>query len=245
MEMNSEQSNAAATRQFFEAHLDKLRPWMNKSDIESIIGEDQCYDAFALSHTQLPSAIFNHCARVYIYAQRTAYKSFPTFHCAFRDYADIPSSKFIYMACMLHDIGATPEYDGEQRFEIEGADAAVKVMQGHGASQAQLSSVWEAIALHTTPGISERISPMALCVRLGVTTDFLRPNNYEDELEMERLRTEVERVLPRLDIEKVLGDAVVSQAVAKPAKAPKASWPWCLLVAHQADPTHEGVNRAF
>ena len=86
---------------------------------------------------------------------------------------------------------------------------------------------------------------MALCVRVGVTTDFLRPNKYEDELEMKRLRAEVENVLPRLDIEKVLGDAVVSQAVAKPAKAPKASWPWCLLVAHEANPSHKGVNPAF
>jgi hypothetical protein len=69
---------------------------------------------------------------------------------------------------------------------------------------------------------------------------------------------EIETHLPRLDIEKVLGDTIVHQAelsecVERPAslswsssdKHPKASWPGILLRAHLENPTHEGVNPAF
>jgi hypothetical protein len=51
--------------------------------------------------------------------------------------------------------------------------------------------------------------------------------------------------LPRLDIEKELGDAVVRQALDRPEKAPPASWPGDLVRATKEDPEWEGVNKAF
>jgi hypothetical protein len=50
---------------------------------------------------------------------------------------------------------------------------------------------------------------------------------------------------PRADIEVVLGDTVVAQAVRRPSKAPAASWPGALLAAHLANPSQQGVNEAF
>lgn len=151
---------------------------------------------------------------------------------------------------MLHDIGASDTCDAghkSQRFEVEGADAAVELMQSHGnSSKEELSSVWEAIALHTSSGIAERISPMALCLRIGVKIDFGSPGKYEvDLVELQEIQSEVEKRFPRLDIEKVLGDAVAAQAVVNPDKAPRSSWPWCLLVAYQENPNYEGVNPGF
>jgi hypothetical protein len=59
------------------------------------------------------------------------------------------------------------------------------------------------------------------------------------------LKREVEGRIPRDDIEKVLGDAVVRQAVGREAKAPGGSWPGDLVRARREDPGWEGVNRGF
>ena len=61
---------------------------------------------------------------------------------------------------------------------------------------------------------------------------------------------EIEGKLPRLEIEKVLGDEVVRQAVERKgeergAKAPAASWAGVLLRSHLEDPGWQGVNKAF
>jgi hypothetical protein len=65
----------------------------------------------------------------------------------------------------------------------------------------------------------------------------------------------IEELLPRLDAEKALSDAVVKQAGKIPhidsltwpsdAKFPAASWPGVLLRAHAENPDHEGMNPAF
>jgi hypothetical protein len=56
---------------------------------------------------------------------------------------------------------------------------------------------------------------------------------------------EIEAKLPRLEIEKILGDAVVHQAVQNPKKAPAASWPNNLYKSYLENPEWRGVNRAF
>ncbi|KAK3060852.1 hypothetical protein LTR53_019978, partial [Teratosphaeriaceae sp. CCFEE 6253] len=115
-----------------------------------------------------------------------------------------------------------------QRFEVEGGDAAAQALRAHGISAADAHEVWVAIALHTSPGIAERISPLARLIRLAVTIDFKRPAamrlTTDEEVE------EFEAMYPRGEIEKVLGDAVVDQVLGKDdaeegsAKAPAASW---------------------
>ncbi|KAF2663191.1 hypothetical protein BT63DRAFT_129093 [Microthyrium microscopicum] len=146
---------------------------------------------------------------------------------------------------MFHDIGATAEHNEDQRFEVEGADAAVYFMQKYDSIKSDMEYVWQAISLHTSPGIAERISPIALCLRLAVKLDFGHPHKHADETEQVELCSSIEETTPRLSIEKVLGDAIVAQAVTNPVKAPKVSWPWCLLVAYQENPHHEGVNPGF
>ena len=42
-----------------------------------------------------------------------------------------------------------------------------------------------------------------------------------------------------------MGDAVVEQAIKRPEKAPKVSWPRVMYEAHLEEPEWEGVNKAF
>lgn len=66
-----------------------------------------------------------------------------------------------------------------------------------------------------------------------------------NEFKAEGYIEEIESVLPRLGVEKCLGDVVVRQALERPEKAPKVSWPNALLEAYLRDPEFEGVSPAF
>ena len=78
----------------------------------------------------------------------------------------------LYLAAMFHDTGlATPFSDAEQRFEVDGADHARRFLLDRGFSAAAAETVWTAVALHTTPGIPDRMGPEIAATYLGVLTD--------------------------------------------------------------------------
>ncbi|GAA3021747.1 HD domain-containing protein [Streptomyces fulvorobeus] len=178
----------------------------------------------------LHPAILNHSIRVYLIADRAAGRlSLAT-----------EEREALAVACLFHDAGTAPAYDGPQRFEVEGADAASNFLAEREFHPTLRKQVWEAIALHTSPGLAERMGPLTRLVRLGVTVDFGSTASEVDE----ELRFSLQK-FPRAGIEIVLGDAVVSQAVRCPSKAPASSWPGGLLAAHLANPENTGVNEAF
>ncbi|KIW94740.1 uncharacterized protein Z519_04717 [Cladophialophora bantiana CBS 173.52] len=193
-----------------------------------------CASAFDLvTSTALPLSIVHHSLRVYLFAKWLAE----------REKSEWADSDLLFVACICHDLGATQAHNGPQRFEVEGADAAAEFLRRQGKSEAEVHEVWTAVALHTSPGIAERITPLARLVRLGVLIDF-RPAT-RSSLGAAAYAEAIEAKLPRMEIEKILGDAVVQQAVQNPAKAPAASWPNNLYKAYLENPGWTGINRGF
>ncbi|KAB1916131.1 HD domain-containing protein [Micromonospora sp. AMSO31t] len=85
-----------------------------------------------------------------------------------------PDPELLYLAAMFHDTGLlTPFSDVEQRFEVDGADHARAFLLERGFPTAAAETVWTAIALHTTPGIPDRMAPEIATTYLGVLTDVL------------------------------------------------------------------------
>jgi hypothetical protein len=79
-----------------------------------------------------------------------------------------------YVGGMFHDLGLTEQFRKvDQRFEIDGADAAFEFLREHGRSESDARNVWLAIALHTTPEVPLRLAPEVAVVTLGVETDVL------------------------------------------------------------------------
>ena len=108
-----------------------------------------------------------------------------------------PDPELAYLAAMFHDTGlATPFSDAEQRFEVDGADHGRKFLLEHGFSAAAADTVWTAIALHTTPGIPDRMGPEIAATYLGVATDVL--GFGLDELHADQV-SEIVAVHPRGD----------------------------------------------
>jgi len=154
----------------------------------------------------------------------------------------------LFVACILHDVGTGPDHDSiPERFEVVSADVATRVLRKHGIPEDAVRDAWLAISLHTSPGIAERLGGTVRALRLAVRADFgsyptPAPETLPGGAEMMNM---IRWKLPRLEIEKDLGGAVVRQAVMDPLKAPWASWPGDLLRAKRAEPEWEGVNKAF
>ena len=60
-----------------------------------------------------------------------------------------------------------------------------------------------------------------------------------------KFQEELKQYIPRLEIKKVLGDAVADQAINRPSKAPPNSWQRALMQAKLERPYWEEVNKAF
>jgi hypothetical protein len=107
--------------------------------------------------------IYHHSRRTYFFARIHAQR------------LDVkPDPELLYIAALFHDSGLqNPFSEVEQRFEVDGADHAHRFLLDRGFSTTAAKTVWEAIALHTTPGIPHRMAPEIATVQLGVVTDVL------------------------------------------------------------------------
>jgi len=94
--------------------------------------------------------------------------------------------ELLYCGCMFHDMGLTHRHSSAcERFEVDGANAARDFLQARGIAQADIDTVWTAIALHTTPGIPQHMHPVVALVTAGVEMDVLGLT-YGDYSEAER-----------------------------------------------------------
>lgn len=130
--------------------------------------------------------LFHHSRRVYLFGalqgQRRGVKA---------------DQELLYAGAMFHDIGLTDAYrQSDLRFEVDGANAARDFLLDRGVSAADAQNVWLAIALHTTPGVPEFLSPEVALVTAGVETDVL--GIERDALSAENLNA-VTAAHPRAD----------------------------------------------
>ena len=125
--------------------------------------------------------------------------------------------ELLYVGAMFHDIGLVDGHRSEhERFEIDGANAARAFLERHGLPEAQVMTVWEAIALHTTPEIPRYKQPEVQLVTMGVEYDVL--GLHFDELS-EQQREAVLAAHPRLDFKAGIVEAFSGGMREKPETA--------------------------
>jgi HD superfamily phosphodiesterase len=107
--------------------------------------------------------LFHHSSRVYYWAALAGKRRRLKY-----------DAELLYAGAMFHDMGLTPEHSSDdERFEVDGANAARDFLRGHGISKEDIDTVWTAIALHTTPGIPQHMHPVVALVTAGVEMDVL------------------------------------------------------------------------
>jgi hypothetical protein len=133
-----------------------------------------------------PDLLFHHSRRVYLFGALAGQRKGLTF-----------DPELLYVGAMFHDIGLTGAYRRSPlRFEVDGANAARDFLRGHGIPQTSIETVWDAIALHTTPGIPEHKKPEVALVTCGVEMDVL---GFAFEQFTPEQRAEVASAHPRGD----------------------------------------------
>ena len=94
--------------------------------------------------------LFHHSSRVYYWGAMAGHRRSLKF-----------DAELLYAGAMFHDMGLTTAYSSEdERFEVDGANAAGDFLRSHGIAQPDVDVVWTAIALHTTPGIPQHMHPV-------------------------------------------------------------------------------------
>ena len=110
-----------------------------------------------------PPLLFHHSSRVYCFGALAGKHRGLSF-----------DPELLYAGAMFHDMGLTLKHSSAQeRFEVDGANAARNFLRSHGIPQADVDTVWTAIALHTTPGIPRHMHPVIALVTAGVEMDVL------------------------------------------------------------------------
>jgi HD superfamily phosphodiesterase len=107
--------------------------------------------------------LFHHSTRVYYFGALAGTRKKLKF-----------DPELLYVGAMFHDMGLTKEYgSATERFEVDGANAARDFLRQHAIDEVSIDVVWDAIALHTTPGIPQHKKPEVALVTTGVEMDVL------------------------------------------------------------------------
>lgn len=107
--------------------------------------------------------LFHHSRRVFLFGALTGQRKNLQF-----------DPELLYIGAMFHDMGLTAEYSSAtNRFEVDSANTARDFLRQHGIGEQEVDLVWDAIALHTTPGIPEHKKSVVALVTAGVEMDVL------------------------------------------------------------------------
>jgi hypothetical protein len=120
-------------------------------------------DLTELIRSREPDLLFHHSTRVYLFGALTGERKKLKY-----------DPELLYVGAMFHDIGLTEPYrESRLRFEVDGANAARDFLRSYAIPETSVETVWDAIALHTTPGIPEHKKPEVALVTSGVEMDVL------------------------------------------------------------------------
>ncbi|MBW4028520.1 MAG: HD domain-containing protein [Acidobacteria bacterium] len=107
--------------------------------------------------------IFNHSMRVYLFAAEQGRQDKLQF-----------DPELLYVSAAFHDLGLTQSFSSsDERFEVDGANAARQFLAIHKIPENQIQVAWRAIALHTTPGVTQYMEPEVALLFSGVGLDVL------------------------------------------------------------------------
>src|SRR6201995_4048126 len=120
-------------------------------------------EATAILREYSTDFLFNHSMRVYLFAAEQGRQQKLCF-----------DPELLYVAAAFHDLGLTKKFSSpNDRFEVDGANVARQFLSAHNVPQEQVQTAWEAIALHTTPGVTQYMRPEVSLLYSGVGLDVV------------------------------------------------------------------------
>jgi hypothetical protein len=157
--------------------------------------------------------LFNHAMRSWLFAEAIG-------RAKGIDY----DREVVAIGTVLHDIGLTASVSGPNRFEVNGADAALSFIRGKGLSHRRAQLIWDLVALNSTPSLALHREPEVAIGTMGIGLDY-------GGFGIEELPTaDVERILsafPRLKMKQQFAETC------------------CRLVTNKPETSHDNFLRDF
>src|SRR5260370_19351594 len=119
-------------------------------------------DAIDLARSSSEPYLFNHVMRSWLFGILLS-----------EDVKPSPDPELLAVSTVLHDLGLTERYMAEERFEVDGANAARAFLKERGIATLQLQLVWDASALHTTRSIPIPKEPEVAMTHSGIAVDAI------------------------------------------------------------------------
>ena len=146
--------------------------------------------------------LFNHAIRSWLFAQTIGRMKGLAY-----------DQEVVAIGTILHDIGLTAGVSGPNRFEVNGADAALTFIKGKGLSDRRAQLIWDLVALNSTPSLALHKEPEVAVGTMGIGLDY-------GGFFLESLPAgDLERILsafPRLRMKQQFADTCCRLVMAKP-----------------------------
>jgi hypothetical protein len=138
--------------------------------------------------------LFNHSHRVFFWANEQGRQTGQHF-----------DAELLFVCAAFHDLGLLKKFSSEtDRFEVDSANAVRQFLEHHQVSTARIQTAWDAIALHTTPGIAAYKPVEVELLYNGVGLDVLGIGYQEFP---EDVRKKVVAEYPRVDFKQSIAKA--------------------------------------
>lgn len=160
-------------------------------------------DATELARNCSEPYLFNHVMRSWLFAVLIAEDAKPA-----------PDPELLAVSGILHDLGLTDRYAAQERFEVDGANAARSFLKERGIPAYQIQLVWDAIALHTTRSIALHKEPEVAVIHSGIAIDVIGAGL--DLIPQDKVRA-ILSAFPRLSMKKQFLESLCGVVRRKPA----------------------------
>jgi HD domain len=138
--------------------------------------------------------LINHSHRVFFWANEMGRQTGQKF--------DV---ELVFICAAFHDFGLLKKFSSAtDRFEVDGANAVRQFLEHHGVPNARIQTAWDAISLHTTPGIAAYKPLEVELLYNGVALDSL---GVGYETFPEDVRNKVVSQFPRANFKKEISEA--------------------------------------
>ena len=146
--------------------------------------------------------LFNHAVRSWLFATRIG--QLKGLDC---------DPEVVAVGTILHDIGLAAGVSGANRFEVNGAVAAVSFVKERGVSNRRAQLIWDLVALNSTPSLALHKEAEVALGTMGIGLDY---GGFGFELFPSADMTDILRAFPRLKMKTKFAATCCHLVAAKP-----------------------------
>ena len=146
--------------------------------------------------------LFNHAVRSWLFAAKIGQLK--------GIYCDL---EVVAIGTILHDIGLSAGVSGPNRFEVNGAAAALSFVTERGLSSRRGQLVWDLVALNSTPSIALHKEAEVALGTMGIGLDY---GGFGFELIPPTTMTDILQAFPRLEMKAQFAETCCRLVAARP-----------------------------